>query len=471
MTPPSAITGELENGERQVAPTLDGIRADHRSRYEWVAERVTGKLVVDAACGVGYGSKILADKGCRVRAYDRNPEAIAYAQEHYAARDAEYVVGDLYDVAYPTHADAVVCFEALEHVKQPGRVLQRFRTMAPRLYVSVPNESDFPFMGWKFHERHYRKAELEELLLGNGWLVKEWWGQADTEAAPTPGASGRTLIAVCERMGAFYDLPDPEADTDPVRAKHIINGKAPHSVAIIAMGESKGAYLTHAAAVGDRRLMVDETWTINAMASVIQADRIFHMDDLRIQEARADYKPNGPSQTVMVRGMLDAFKRATAPIYTSRAHPDYPNTRDFPLEWVANKTGQIYFNGTVPYAVAFAIALGVKRLYIFGCDYSYADNPHKREKGRACLEFWIGLATGKGMQVFVPTESQLIDACDTGPNARIYGYDTEWIEVEQAGGNYTIKRTERKPEEIPSAAEMERRYSHCPATEEQEGDT
>ena len=58
----------MEQGERQVAPTLDGFREDHLARYHFAAQRLAGKKVVDAGCGVGYGSFILAEAGCNVLA-------------------------------------------------------------------------------------------------------------------------------------------------------------------------------------------------------------------------------------------------------------------------------------------------------------------------------------------------------------------------------------------------------------------
>src|SRR3954467_14298237 len=74
----------MKHGERQVAPTLEGIRADHVARYQFAAQLLKKPTrVIDFACGVGYGSKILADAGHFVYGYDRDPEAIAYAREHY----------------------------------------------------------------------------------------------------------------------------------------------------------------------------------------------------------------------------------------------------------------------------------------------------------------------------------------------------------------------------------------------------
>ena len=62
---------ELLSNERQVAPTLDGIRRDHVARYEWAARQLAPESVVlDAACGVGYGSRVMADAGMTVRGTD-----------------------------------------------------------------------------------------------------------------------------------------------------------------------------------------------------------------------------------------------------------------------------------------------------------------------------------------------------------------------------------------------------------------
>ena len=44
----------LRDGQRQVAPILDGIRGDHLARYRWAARTLSPRSrVVDVACGVG----------------------------------------------------------------------------------------------------------------------------------------------------------------------------------------------------------------------------------------------------------------------------------------------------------------------------------------------------------------------------------------------------------------------------------
>lgn len=446
-----------------MAPTAEGIRADHRARYEWAASRLAGKRVVDAGCGVGYGSAILGRAGCVVRAYDRSDEAIAYAKEHYNHNpNIDYAVGDLYHVKFPVDGDAVVCFEALEHLAHPEKALQHFRAMAPTLLFSVPNEEVMPFEGrFKFHRRHYTKSQAEELMTRNGWRVVEWLGQKDRESPVEPNVEGRTLVGVAERVDGPQALDDetPEPTSDGgVQAYALEGRKLPESVAIVAMGKSKGTYVALAAQAGGAGQMVDEVWAINAMGGVIQHDRLFQMDDMQIQTARAEARPE-----TMVGGMMKWMPYHPGPIYTSKVYPEFEGAVEYPLEWVCNRTGQCYFNNTVAYAVAFAIALGVKDLRLFGLDYSYEGaEAHKRERGRACVEYWLGIAAARGIALTVAGDSTLLDA-NVPERERFYGYDAEWItaDVDPENG-FTIGRVDRDPKDIPTVDQIEVRYSHDP---------
>lgn len=231
-----------------------------------------------------------------------------------------------------------------------------------------------------------------------------------------------------------------------VRLDHV-----PESVAIVAMGASKSIFVSSAAAVGGSHALYEEVWAINCMAAVIRHDRVFHMDDFRVQEARA------AAGNEMVANMLTVLRRHPGPIYTSKAYPEtYPGSVEYPLAAVMRKFSHVYFNNTVPYAVAFAAFLGVKRLGLYGLDYTYSGH-HSREKGRACVEFWLGFASARGMVVQVAENSTLLDA-DVPDDQRFYGYDAERITVDSSGDRVEIQRTPR--DRLPTAAEVEARYDH-----------
>ena len=435
--------GSLDNGERQVAPTIYGIRRDHVARYEWLADRLNNSdRVLDIACGVGYGSRILADWH-RVVGVDRDAEAVAYAKEHYAHENITYLCRDAAHIGRLPPLDAIACFETLEHIAEPQGFLRDLRSCAPKLYVSVPNETVFPYgAGIKFHARHYTKAQLEWLLLKTGWRPIAWHGQEGTESDVVEDVIGRTLIAECDRCEPDASLPATEPPKSDV----------PKHVSIVGLGPSDAAYLDTVKRLGGRRAYCDETWVINAHGQVLDADLVFHMDDVRVQEIRAKARPD-----TNIARMLDWLKTHPGPIMTSRAHPDYPGLVEFPLEDVLNKLGYDYFNSTAAYAIAYAVFIGVEKLSLWGFDFTYP-SAHDAEKGRGCCEYWIGVAMARGIKIAVPKTSTLLDAY-VPADRRLYGYDTVDVKVvEQPDQSVKVEFTER--ETLPSADEIERAYDH-----------
>lgn len=230
--------------------------------------------------------------------------------------------------------------------------------------------------------------------------------------------------------------------------------RKPKTVAIVAMGMSSATYLRLASTKGDRHRVADEIWAINSMGGVIKHDLLFHMDDCKVQEARAERQPEGN-----IAGMVGWLKGHPRFI-TSKAYADYPGAIEFPLEEVINKIGIAYFNNTVAYAVAYAMFLGVEKISLYGVDFSY-ENGHKAEKGRGCVEFLLGAASAGGIAVEVASDSTLLDA-NVNESMRFYGYDASDMKMERtADGVLVVHQTPR--EQLPSAEEIEIRYNHEPA--------
>ena len=233
----------------------------------------------------------------------------------------------------------------------------------------------------------------------------------------------------------------------------MLSATPPKSVVILGLGPSMEAYVDHAKRLGSRRVLADEVWGINAAGDVINCDRVFHMDDVRIQEARAAEKPDSN-----IAAMLPWLRTHPGPVYTSRPHPDYPGLVAYPLADVMNACGGVeYFNSTAAYAVAFAIYLGVERIVLFGFDFTYA-NAHHAEKGRACVEFYLGMAKARGIAIGLPEGTSLMDSCASFDD-RVYGYDTLDLEFEEgAGGLLSVTMTPR--DAVADAAAIEARYDH-----------
>jgi SAM-dependent methyltransferase len=129
-----------------------GERSDaHIIRYEWAAQYLRrGDAVLDAACGLGYGSYVIRQRGqaASVVGIDGSPYAIDYATKNFAQLDPGLTFHEGYLPEclsqYPDGSfDAILSFETLEHVEDPEGLLREFkRLLSPggRVIVSVPND-------------------------------------------------------------------------------------------------------------------------------------------------------------------------------------------------------------------------------------------------------------------------------------------------------------------------------------------
>jgi SAM-dependent methyltransferase len=164
--PPLALTGERTLPD---VPEENYWYRRHLVVYEWIAERVEGLRVVDMACGEGYGSDVLAGAAAAVVGVDANPEAHEHARLRYRRPNLRFERDLVESFAEP--CDAVVFLQTIEHVQDPGAILEHFKAMlAPGgvAYVSTPNlltlapagaeKSDNPW-----HVKEYRAEEFREL--------------------------------------------------------------------------------------------------------------------------------------------------------------------------------------------------------------------------------------------------------------------------------------------------------------------
>lgn len=227
------------------------------------------------------------------------------------------------------------------------------------------------------------------------------------------------------------------------------------------LGCSADQYFRHCARHGSRECF-DQFWAVNSLASIFHVDLCFHMDDFRIQEMRAAACVEETGMAEMLRWFRENPDQKG---YTSRAHPDYAGFESYPLEFVLNASGgPCYFNSTPSYALGLAFAshfenspiAPVTELTIFGCDFQYAPGIWKGEKGRGCMEYWIGRLQGQGKtQVKLPKQTWLMDAHQLQP----YGYDTVYPKISDENGSCKVVFEELPQEQWPTVEAIEERYA------------
>jgi SAM-dependent methyltransferase len=213
--PPLELTGERTLPD---VPEENYWYRRHLAVYEWIAARTVGKRVVDMACGEGYGSEVLARGAASVVGVDANPEAHEHARLRYVRQNLRFE-RDLVET-FSEECDAVVFLQTIEHVQNPGEILEHFKAMlAPGgiAYVSTPNlltlapagaeKSDNPW-----HMKEYRAHEFRALCEAHFDEV-ELWGLFHARKLALHAAALRLgWDAVHRRLGvtsAFYDRFTP----------------------------------------------------------------------------------------------------------------------------------------------------------------------------------------------------------------------------------------------------------------------
>lgn len=120
--------------------------AEHMARYQWAAPRLRGR-VLDLGCGVGYGGQLLLSANSAIKeviGVDVSPAALEYANRTYAREYLQFVQADACRLPFLEGSfDAVVSFEAIEHVADPEQCFQEVRRVLKpggTFVVSTPNK-------------------------------------------------------------------------------------------------------------------------------------------------------------------------------------------------------------------------------------------------------------------------------------------------------------------------------------------
>ena len=171
-------------GERFTPESLREIWYEHFHRYTLASTLVEGLDVLDAACGEGYGSAVLAASAHSVTAIDISPEAVTHATERYQEIDnlnfeqADCTKLDLGEQKF----DAIISFETLEHLEAQEEMLSGFRRLLKPggwLLISSPDKAEYSDAADYHNPWHVKELYRQELmeLLGHQFSTVQLLGQ------------------------------------------------------------------------------------------------------------------------------------------------------------------------------------------------------------------------------------------------------------------------------------------------------
>lgn len=122
--------------------------------------------------------------------------------------------------------------------------------------------------------------------------------------------------------------------------------------------------------------------------------RTFEMHDMRL--LKSEYCKRRP-------GYFDRLTECSR-LYMQSECQEVPNAERYPFEAVSESISGVYWNSSISYALALAIHDGASEIAIYGVDMA-ADDEYGYQKPN--MEYLVGLARGKGINVSIPDTSPL----------------------------------------------------------------
>lgn len=199
---------------RQYGTALGEIKENHKKRYVWAMRQLKGKRVVDAGCGIGYGSWLLGETCQSVLGIEFNAEIVKLARQHWVRPNVTFRQGDIQTGAgdelaevlggrVVADAEAVVAFEIIEHLVVPELFFSQI-DVGSILLGSSPNRDHTKedIVRNPFHIRHYTHDELQHSLVSCGFEIISWSHQDLIGEIEYGQKKAQTIVFEAERRSA-----------------------------------------------------------------------------------------------------------------------------------------------------------------------------------------------------------------------------------------------------------------------------
>jgi len=155
-----------------------------------------------------------------------------------------------------------------------------------------------------------------------------------------------------------------------------------------------------------------EIWGCNEMhmtKEVKRIDVLFELHDLEWIKEGKRWKEHYP--------WLCNNKKI--PVIMQKHFDEIPMSIPYPTQKITEEFGR-YFTNTVSEQIAFAILIGAEEIHLYGVNMA-TDQEYGAQ--RPSCEYFVGLARGRGIKVYIPMESDLLK------NFYVYGIEDGQMSV------------------------------------------
>jgi len=168
---------------------------------------------------------------------------------------------------------------------------------------------------------------------------------------------------------------------------------------------------------------VIEYWGCNDLYKFRKLDRLFIMHELYMTTF------NKKEST-----LIEQVNKLDIPVYTLGDYKELKNNIRYPMQEIIKEFKIAYFQNTASYMLALAIMQQPKQIELYGMDMSFGSMTEYMRNEKACVEFWLGVAKGRGIIHLVTKGSTLLMR---KKRSNFYGFTIQTPSTN--AGMYTIK--------------------------------
>lgn len=139
-----------------------------------------------------------------------------------------------------------------------------------------------------------------------------------------------------------------------------------------------------------------EYWGCNDVYKVRELDKLFLIHDVYMIQFNKG------------KNLIEEVNKKNFPVYTLGAYKEVKNNVLYPMEGVIKEFDIAYFLNTISYMIPLAIMQRPKQISLFGVDMFWGTGTEYMRNGKACLEYWLGVAIGRKIKLNLTRESTLL---------------------------------------------------------------
>lgn len=128
----------------------------------------------------------------------------------------------------------------------------------------------------------------------------------------------------------------------------------------------------------------------------VELDKLFIIHDLYLTQYNKE------------KNLIKEINEKSFPVYTLGKYDKLKNNVRYPMEKILKEFKMGYFLNNISYMLALAIIEKPKCIGMFGVDMNFQTNIEYMRNEKSCIEFWLGVATGRGIEIHIPQQSTIM---------------------------------------------------------------